>query len=108
MSPSPCKHVSLPLGVASSRSAHADDTYDEGDEPLSELKGVVQLPGRMYSLSLPIPAVFFRYIIGSKGSTRENIERDTQCRLTIPRRGEEGDISELEVKQVRCSAVALG
>ena len=82
------------IEATSNRRPHADDTYDEGEEPLSELQGVVQLPGGRYSLSLAIPDVFFKYIIGRFGSTCENIERDTKCRLTIPRRGARGDIGE--------------
>lgn len=52
------------------------------------------MPSGKYSLSLAIPDVFFKYIIGRLGSTRENIERDTKCRLIIPRKGERGDIGE--------------
>jgi hypothetical protein len=73
---------------------HVDDTYDEGDEPLSELEGLVSLPGGRYSLSLSIPEVFFKYIIGYHGNTCGNIERETKCRLTIPQRGKTGDIGE--------------
>lgn len=66
-----------------------DDTYDEGDDPLSELSGAVQLPNGLYSLSLPMPSEFFKFIIGSQGATRKNIEEDTKCRLSIPKRGVE-------------------
>lgn len=77
-----------------------DDTYDEGDEPLSELKGLVQLRGGRYSLSLPIPDVFFKFIIGCQGTTCENIEKDTMCRLSIPRVGMEEDIGECGERKV--------
>ena len=78
--------------VALGQGRHVDDTYDEGDEPFSELEGLVSLPGGGYSLSLSIPEVFFKYIIGHRGSTRSNIEKDTKCRLTVPQRGRGGDI----------------
>lgn len=75
---------------------YSDDTYDEGNDPLSEqLEGLEQTPGGGFSLSLPIPPVFFKYVIGYQGATVETIERDTNCRLRIPRWGQEGNIGGL-------------
>ena len=70
-----------------------DDVYDEGDNPSSlELEGLEKVAGGRYALSLPMPSVFFKYIIGTKGNTRTSIEKDTKCLLRIPRKGVEGNI----------------
>jgi len=66
--------------------------YDEGEDATLELEGVEQTPGGGYVLHLPIPSVFFKYIIGREGKTKSNIEKDTMCRLRIPGKGREGDI----------------
>jgi len=69
--------------------------YDEGQESGLDLEGLEPMPperGGGYSLSLPTPATFFKYIIGTKGVTRSNIEEDTKCKLRIPRRGQDGNL----------------
>ncbi len=70
---------------------HADDTYDEGEDIASQLEGL-ERTAQGYRLVLPIPSVFYKYIIGARGATRENIESDTKCHLNIPRRGEVGNV----------------
>ena len=71
------------------------DVYDEGQESGLHLEGLESIPserGGGFSLSLPIPATFFKYVIGAKGVTRSNIEEDTKCKLRIPRKGQDGDL----------------
>lgn len=69
-----------------------DDVYDEGEE--TTLKGAEPTASGGYRLRLPIPSVFFKYVIGKEGRTKASIERETGCRLGIPGIGREGDISE--------------
>ncbi len=57
-----------------------------------DMEGLEQTVGGGYVLRLPIPSVFFKYIIGREGKTKSSIERDTRCRLRIPGRGKEGEI----------------
>ena len=68
--------------------------YDEGEDITAELEGLEQLPNGTYQLKLPVPSQFFKYIIGKEGRTKKGIERDTECHLSIPSRGIEGDIGE--------------
>ena len=68
-----------------------DDTYDEGEDTSIQLEGLEQMSWG-YRLPLPIPSVFYKYIIGAKGATRENIESDTKCKLRIPKKGASGNI----------------
>lgn len=72
--------------------AYTDDVYDEGEDVESELTGVEKMRSGNYKLKLPVPSVFFKYIIGKEGRTKKGIERDTECHLLIPSKGREGDI----------------
>ena len=58
-----------------------DDT--EGSEDIRKLR-----TGE-YELALPVPSVFFKYIIGKGGATKRSIEQGTRCTLIIPKRGED-------------------
>ena len=74
--------------------------YDEGEDVETELKGVEKLKNGNYRLKLPIPSVFFKYIIGKEGRTKKGIERDTECHLWLPSRGREGDVGKQQVLNV--------
>jgi len=52
--------------------------YDEGEDATLELEGVEQTPGGGYVLHLPIPSVFFKYIIGREGKPSQTLRR-TPC-----------------------------
>lgn len=70
---------------------------------LSEPAGLADLPGgKGCYLPLEVPAVFFKYIIGTKGSTRGSIERDTGCTLRVPRKDQEGKISKEVNLFIKC------
>lgn len=75
----------------------SDDVYDEGEDTEAALEGVERLPNGGYRLKLPIPSVFFKYIIGKEGRTKKGIERDTECRLWLPSKGREGDVGKQQV-----------
>lgn len=70
----------------------SDDAYDEGEDTEAHLEGIQKLPNGGYRLKLPIPPVFFKYIIGKEGRTKKGIERDTECHLWLPSKGKEGDV----------------
>ena len=70
----------------------SDDVYDEGEDVDTELEGVEKLPNGNYRLKLPIPSVFFKYIIGKEGRVKKGLERDTECHLWLPSKGREGDV----------------
>ena len=83
---------SLPPTSTSLSLPPSDDEYDEGEDTTVELQGVEPLPGGGYLIRLPIPSVFFKYIIGREGKTKTNIEKETGCKLKIPSWGVEGDV----------------
>ena len=83
--------------IESIKTIHLDDVYDEGQDTTMELEGLEQIPanaGGGFSLSLAVPQIFFKFIIGAKGATRANIEQETKCLLRIPRRGQDGNLGE--------------
>jgi len=45
-----------------------------------------------YQASIPVPSGFFKYIIGVKGTTKKQLEKETGATITIPPRGSEGDV----------------
>lgn len=47
-----------------------------------------------FALKLPVPAAFYKYIIGRQGVTKTAIERETKTRIRVPQRGAVGDIGE--------------
>ena len=71
---------------------YRDDVYDEGEDLETEVDGVERRSNGNYRLKLPVPSVFFKYIIGREGRIKKGIERDTECHLWLPSRGIEGDV----------------
>ena len=47
-----------------------------------------------YKLSMEIPSLLYRFIIGKKGETKRKIEKDTGTRICIPGLGKKGDVGE--------------
>ena len=82
-----------------------DDVYDEGEDLSEELKGVEHTRGGGLLLRMDIPEVFYKYIIGRQGKTKNSIEKDTGCRIRIPGRGRTGDVSECTLYSSHCSDV---
>ena len=80
----------------------SDDVYDEGEDVKIELKGMERLKNGNYRLKLPIPSVFFKYIIGKEGRIKKGIERDTECHLWLPSKGREGDVGKQNIIKVNC------
>ena len=74
------------------KTVYRDDVYDEGEDIETEIAGVEKLSSGKYRLKLPVPSVFFKYIIGKEGRTKKGIERDTECHLWLPSKGIEGDV----------------
>ena len=49
-----------------------------------------------FRLSMAIPSVYFKYIIGKKGDVKRRLENDTKTQIRIPRQGEEGHIGNVQ------------
>ena len=77
---------------------HEEPLFPEVDDEetcvdeFEDLEDVRELENGSYELKLLIPNIFFKYVIGRQGKTKETIEKDTHCRLQLPRRGEDGPI----------------
>ncbi len=79
---------------------NTDDVYDEGNDSLLDMEGLEPNPrGEGYILALAIPPAFHGFIVGYKGATRMNIEKETKCHLRIPPKGQAGSISQLEEEE---------
>ena len=70
---------------------HEEDAEPEEEEEEGE-DAVQELPNGSIQVTLNIPSVFFKYLIGKEGKTRSTIEKDTQSFIKIPRRGELGPV----------------
>ena len=95
------RSVPIPPSAATSHRWPLEEDEMEEDEPKCsaereeeerELHGSRKLRNGEYELYLPTPPVFFKYIIGREGKTKQGIERDTKCKLVIPRQGQSGPL----------------
>lgn len=64
----------------------------EKEEEERELFGARKLRSGELELHLSTPPIFFKYIIGREGQTRRGIERDTKCKVIVPRQGQSGPL----------------
>ena len=69
-----------------------EDACMHSDDDFSELGQVEELPSGGVQVKIDVPMVFFKYIIGKAGSTKQRIEQDTKCKVWLPRRGEKGPV----------------
>lgn len=60
-----------------------------------ELEGLERSRNGGFLYRMDIPEVFYKYIIGRQGKTKSLIEKDTWCRIQVPRQGVKGDVSKL-------------
>ena len=56
--------------------------------------GLVEKTEDGYRLSIEIPSLLYKFIIGKKGETKRKIEKETGTCIMIPRQGEEGNVGE--------------
>lgn len=75
-----------PERVFHEEEAKPEEEEEEGDDEVQELSN------GFFKITLNIPSVFFKYLIGKEGKTRSMIEKDTKSSLKIPRRGELGPV----------------
>ncbi|KAK5972844.1 Activating signal cointegrator 1 complex subunit 1, partial [Trichostrongylus colubriformis] len=52
----------------------------------------VSFDGAKYTAEIYVPSAFYGKIIGTRGTTRRELEESTECRLTIPRKGQKGNV----------------
>ena len=72
---------------------HEEAEPEEEEEEEEEGEDAVQeLSNGFFKITLNIPSVFFKYLIGKEGKTRSMIEKDTKSSIKIPRRGELGPV----------------
>ena len=71
-----------------------EDSY--ADELVNDSLNIEQTDNG-FRLRIPIPSVYFKYIIGKKGETKRKIENDTRTQIRIPKQGEEGNIGKLPI-----------
>lgn len=69
---------------------HEDIDIEEEEDEYEE--GFEELEGGGLQVKVDIPSVFFKYIIGREGRTKNLLQKDTACEIIIPRRGAEGPV----------------
>lgn len=74
------------------REVYTDDVYDEGHDVEVQCSGIDKMSNGEYRLQLPIPSIFFKYIIGREGRVKKGIERETGCRVWLPSKMKKGDV----------------
>uniref|UniRef100_A0A0N4W5B0 KH domain-containing protein n=1 Tax=Haemonchus placei TaxID=6290 RepID=A0A0N4W5B0_HAEPC len=52
----------------------------------------VSYDGSKYTAEIYVPSAFYGKLIGTRGTTRRELEESTECRLTIPRKGQKGNV----------------
>ncbi|KAK6018522.1 KH domain protein, partial [Ostertagia ostertagi] len=52
----------------------------------------VSFDGGKYTAEIYVPSAFYGKLIGTRGTTRRELEESTECRLTIPRKGQKGNV----------------
>ena len=67
-----------------------DDNQDLEDEFHHEVE---RLGNGNYKAVMKVASAFFPIIIGAGGQTKTRLETDTKTKITIPKKGQEGDIS---------------
>ncbi|VDP04522.1 unnamed protein product [Heligmosomoides polygyrus] len=63
----------------------ADDVEEDGPCVVDEVN--TEFACRIY-----VPSAFYGKLIGARGTTRRELEESTECRLTIPRKGQSGNV----------------
>mmetsp|Transcript_146312 Transcript_146312/g.272386 ORF Transcript_146312/g.272386 Transcript_146312/m.272386 type:complete len:372 (+) Transcript_146312:137-1252(+) len=64
---------------------------DEGWEEPRELDDQMVYEGDSWVLKVSIPAVFHRFIVGSKGRTKQQIEMESGASIVVPKREDQED-----------------
>jgi len=74
-----------------------DSYYDQDDEPdtcNNQQKWDVQTTSSGYQIIIEdLPMFYYRFIIGSGGKKKKDIERSSNTRLFLPKIGEQGNVS---------------
>ena len=69
---------------------------NDGDDETCDGLNLVETTSNGYRLSVDVPSALFGSIIGYKGETKKRIEQDTGTSISIPRKGGEGPIGEVQ------------
>ncbi|WKX94941.1 hypothetical protein Q1695_011858 [Nippostrongylus brasiliensis] len=69
------------------------DQPTKSDEPkICDSDPRITFDGKKYTAEIYVPSAFYGKLIGARGTTRRELEDSTQCRLTIPRKGQNGNV----------------
>jgi len=72
---------------------------EEEEEPERELDDQMVYEGQEWALKLPIPAVFHKFIVGSRARNKQKIEMESGARVTVPHREDNEDCIWLHARQ---------
>ena len=74
-----------------------EDEEEDGRESccmdkIEDVLDITELSDGKYETEVTVPSVFYKYIIGKQGRTKQMIENDTKAKIFIPKQGIEGPI----------------
>lgn len=72
---------------------------DEEEEEERELDEQMEYEGDEWVLKLPIPAVFHRFIVGSRARNKQKLEMESGARIVVPHREDQEDAIWLRARQ---------
>jgi len=67
------------------------DIEEEEDDAERELDDQMSFEGDEWVLKLPIPAVFHRFIVGSRARNKQKLEMESGARIVVPHREDQED-----------------
>jgi len=91
----PGQTVTEEYSVTPGYTGEEDEFLDDDSQDLEDAfyHEVEQLGNGNYKAVLKVASSFFPIIIGAGGQTKTRLETDTKTKISIPRKGQEGDIS---------------
>jgi hypothetical protein len=82
----------------------ASASIQDGDAAFEDAEGLVLIPGgahgpHRYELKMPVPEVFHRFIVGTRGATVKQLMTDTGAKILVPRAPQEQQQQPLQQQQ---------
>lgn len=75
------------------------DDWDEDEEGPRELDDQMVFEGDEWTLKIPVPAVFHKFIIGTRGQMKSRLELESGAQIRIPNREDQEDVVYLRARQ---------
>jgi len=97
----PCSYRKLKIPDNLNFKTEAGRWNDEGEDEWEEreLDSQMTYEGDEWVLKIPMPAVFHKFIIGSRGSTKSRLEMDSGAKIQVPGREDVQDCIWLRARQ---------